>query len=168
MWPFLKRLKTVDKQEKSNSSVQLFLEVYYHQRFIIIRNITYENKIITFLKLNEFDQFYKKKLVSYFSEIFELQSVELEKLSAAEESKKPTHTNLHANVMIFSKNDCHFVFWKIHFELRDLWSATGLIFVDQLPYSSSFTKIRPQKKINNFAFKNSNNIFKGLIWKRKN
>ena len=55
-----KRLKTVDKQEKSNSSVQSFLEVYYHQRFIITRNITYENKIITFLKLNEFDQFYKK------------------------------------------------------------------------------------------------------------
>ena len=60
-----KRFKTVDKQEKSNSSVQLFLEVYYYQRFIITRNITYENKIITFLKLNEFDQFYKKKLVAY-------------------------------------------------------------------------------------------------------
>ena len=60
-----KRFKTVDKQEKSNSSVQLFLEVYYHQRFIITRNITYRNKIITFLKLNEFDQFYKKKLVAY-------------------------------------------------------------------------------------------------------
>ena len=60
-----KRFKTVDKQEKSNSSVQLFLEVYYYHRFIITRNITYENKIITFLKLNEFDQFYKKKLVAY-------------------------------------------------------------------------------------------------------
>ena len=103
-----KRFKTVDKQEKSNSSVQLFLEVYYHQRFIITRNIIYENKIITFLKLNEFDQFYKKKLVAYFSKIFEPQSVELEKLSGAEESKKPTHTNIHANVMIFSKNICHF------------------------------------------------------------
>ena len=61
-----KRFKTVDKQEKSNSSVQLFLEVYNYQRFIITRNIIYENKIITFLKLNEFDQFYKKKkLVAY-------------------------------------------------------------------------------------------------------
>ena len=60
-----KRFKTVDKQEKSNSSVQLFLEVYYYQRFIITRNIAFENKIITFLKLNEFDQFYKKKLVAY-------------------------------------------------------------------------------------------------------
>ena len=59
-----KRLKTVDKQEKSNSSVQLFLEVYYYQRFIITRNITYENKRITFLKLNEFYQFYKKKKTS--------------------------------------------------------------------------------------------------------
>ena len=56
-----KQFKTVDKQETSNSSVQLFLEVYYYQRFIITRNITYENKIITFLKLNEFDQFYKKE-----------------------------------------------------------------------------------------------------------
>ena len=60
-----KQFKTVDKQEKSNSSVQLFFEVYYCQRFIITRNITYENKIITFLKLNEFDQFYKTKLVAY-------------------------------------------------------------------------------------------------------
>ena len=59
-----KRLKTADKQEKSNSSVQLFLEVYYDQRFIITRNITYGNKIITFLKLNEFDQFYNKKTSS--------------------------------------------------------------------------------------------------------
>ena len=55
-----KRFKTVDKQVKSNSSIQLFLGVYYHQRFIITRNITYENKIFTFLKKNEFDQFYKK------------------------------------------------------------------------------------------------------------
>ena len=60
-----KRFKTIDKQEKSNSSVQLFLEVYYYQRFIITRNVTNENKIITFLKLNEFDQFYRKKLVAY-------------------------------------------------------------------------------------------------------
>ena len=60
-----KRFKTVDEQEKSNSSVQLFLEVYYCQWFIITRNIAYENKIITFLKLNEFDQFYNKKLVAY-------------------------------------------------------------------------------------------------------
>ena len=59
-----KRLKTVDNQQKSNSSVQLFLEVYYHQRPIITRNITYENKIITFLKLNEFDKIYKKKTSS--------------------------------------------------------------------------------------------------------
>ena len=60
-----KRFETIDKQEKSDSSVQLFLEVYYYQRFIITRNITYENKRITFLKLNKFDQFYKKKLVAY-------------------------------------------------------------------------------------------------------
>ena len=60
-----KRLKTVDKQEKSNSPVQLFLEVYYYQRFIITRNITCENKIITFLKLNELINFTKKKLVAY-------------------------------------------------------------------------------------------------------
>ena len=52
-----KGFKTVDEQEESNSSVQLFLKVHYYQRFIITRNITYENKIITFLKLNEFDQF---------------------------------------------------------------------------------------------------------------
>ena len=64
-----KRFKTFHKQEKSNSSVQLFLEVYYYQRFIITRNITYENKIITFLKLNEFDQFYKKKTSSILSSI---------------------------------------------------------------------------------------------------
>ena len=55
-----KRLKTVDKQVKSNSPVQLFLEVCYYQRFIITRNILYGNKIFTLLKLNEFDQFYKK------------------------------------------------------------------------------------------------------------
>ena len=53
--------------------------------------------------------FTTKKLVAYVSKMFELQSVELEKLSAAEESEKPTHTNLHANVMIFSKNVCHFL-----------------------------------------------------------
>ena len=29
------------------------------------------------------------------------------------------------------------------------------------------TKIRPQAKIDNFAFKNSNIIIEGLIWKRK-
>ena len=55
-----KRFKTVDKQVKSNSSVQLFLEVYYYQRFIITWNIAYGNKIFTFLKINEFDRFYKK------------------------------------------------------------------------------------------------------------
>ena len=37
---------------------------HYHQRFIITRHITYENKIITFLKLNEFDQLYNKKKTS--------------------------------------------------------------------------------------------------------
>ena len=58
-----KRFKIVDKQEKYNSSAQLFLEVYYYQRVIITRNV-YGNKIITFLKLNEFDQFYNKKLVA--------------------------------------------------------------------------------------------------------
>ena len=63
----LKRFKTIDKQKKSNWSVQLFLEVYYYQRFIITRNITNENKIITFLKVNEFDQFYRKKLVVFSS-----------------------------------------------------------------------------------------------------
>ena len=66
---FSKRFKTVDKQEKSNSSVQLFLEIYYNQRFIITRNITYANKIIIFLKLNEFDQFYNKKTSSILSSI---------------------------------------------------------------------------------------------------
>ena len=54
-----KRFTTVDKQEISNSSLQLFLEVYYYQRFMITRNITYENKIITCLKFSEFDKFYK-------------------------------------------------------------------------------------------------------------
>ena len=66
-WMYMKiskRFKTVDKQEKSNSSVQFFLEVYYYQRFIITRKITYKNKIITFLKLNKFHQFYKKKKTS--------------------------------------------------------------------------------------------------------
>ena len=52
---------TISKNQlKSNSPVKLFLEVYYYQRFIITRNIAYGNKIITFRKLNEFDQFYKK------------------------------------------------------------------------------------------------------------
>ena len=58
-----KRLKTVDKQVKSNSSVQLFLEVYYYQRIashVYARNIALGNKIFTFFKINEFDQFYKK------------------------------------------------------------------------------------------------------------
>ena len=58
-----KRFKTVDKQVKSNSSVQLFLEVYYHQRIashVYTRNIACGNKIFTFLKINEFDHFYKK------------------------------------------------------------------------------------------------------------
>ena len=32
---------------------------------------------------------------------------------------------------------------------------------------SSFTKIRPQAKIDNFAFKNSNIIIEWLIWKQK-
>ena len=64
----LKRFKTIDKQVKSNSSVQLFFEVYYYQRIashVYTRNIEYGNKIFRFLKLNEFDQFYKKKLVAY-------------------------------------------------------------------------------------------------------
>ena len=64
-----KRFKTVDKQEKSNSSVQLFHKDYYYQKFMNTRNFTYENKIITFLKLNEFDQFYKKKTSSILSSI---------------------------------------------------------------------------------------------------
>ena len=58
-----KRFKRVDKQVESNSSVQLFLEVYYYQRIashVCTRNIAYGNKIFTFLKINEFDQFYKK------------------------------------------------------------------------------------------------------------
>ena len=61
-----KPFKTVDKQIKSNSSVQLFLEVYYYQGIashVYTRNIAYRNKIFTFSKLNKFDQFYKKKLV---------------------------------------------------------------------------------------------------------
>ena len=63
-----KRFKTVDKHVKSNSSVQLFLEVYYYQRIeshVYTRNISYGNKILTFLKINELDQFYKKKLVTF-------------------------------------------------------------------------------------------------------
>ena len=34
-------------------------------------------------------------------------------------------------------------------------------------FLSSFTKIRPQAKIDNFAFKNSNIIIEGSIWKKK-
>ena len=34
-------------------------------------------------------------------------------------------------------------------------------------WGGSFTKIRPQAKIDNFASKNSNIIIEGLIWKRK-
>ena len=56
-----KRFKTVDKQIKSDSTVQLFLEVYYHQRFLITQNIAYGNEIFTFHKLNEFDEFYNNK-----------------------------------------------------------------------------------------------------------
>ena len=66
----LKRLKTVDEQLKSNSPVQLFLEVYSYHRItshVYTRNIAYENKIFTFLKLNEIDQFYKKKNSSILS-----------------------------------------------------------------------------------------------------
>ena len=51
-----------------NSSVQLFLEVYYYQRIeshVYTRNIAYGNEIFTFLKINDFDQFYKKKLVAF-------------------------------------------------------------------------------------------------------
>ena len=40
----LKRCKTVDKQ---------------------VKYIAYGNKIFTFFKINEFDQFYKKKIVAY-------------------------------------------------------------------------------------------------------
>ena len=65
-----KRFKTVDKQVKSNSSAQLFLVVYYYQRIashVYTRNIAYGHKIFTFLKINEFDQFYKKKMSSILS-----------------------------------------------------------------------------------------------------
>ena len=58
-----KRFKTINKQVKPNSSEQLFFEVYYDRRiasYVFTRNIAYGNKIFTFLKLNEFDQFYKK------------------------------------------------------------------------------------------------------------
>ena len=34
-------------------------------------------------------------------------------------------------------------------------------------YGSWSTKIRPQAKIYNFAFKNSDIIIEGLVWKRK-
>ena len=43
-----KRFQTVDKQVKSNSPEQLFLEVYYYQRIashVYTRNITYRIKI---------------------------------------------------------------------------------------------------------------------------
>ena len=35
------------------------------------------------------------------------------------------------------------------------------------PDGSRLVKIRPQAKIDNFAFKNSNIIIEGIIWKRK-
>ena len=62
-----KQFKTVDKHIKSNSSVQLFLEVYCYQSIashVYTQNIAYGNEIFTFLKLNEFDQCYKKKISS--------------------------------------------------------------------------------------------------------
>ena len=52
---------TIDKQVKSNSSVKLFLEVYYYKRIashVSTRNIAYGNQIFTIFKINEFDQFY--------------------------------------------------------------------------------------------------------------
>ena len=58
-----KLFKTVDKHVKSNSSVKLFLGVYYYQRIasrVYTRNIAYGNKMFTFLKINELGQFYKK------------------------------------------------------------------------------------------------------------
>ena len=59
---------THNTQVKSNSYVQLFLEVYCYQRIathIYTRNIACSNKIFTFFKLLEFDQFQKKNFVAY-------------------------------------------------------------------------------------------------------
>ena len=59
---------THNRQVKSNSSVQLFLEVYCYQKIashIYRRNIACSHKIFTFLKLLEFDQFYNKNFVAY-------------------------------------------------------------------------------------------------------
>ena len=59
---------THNRQVKSNSPVQLFLEVYCYQRITshtYTRNIACSNKILTFLKLLEFDQFYNKNFVAY-------------------------------------------------------------------------------------------------------
>ena len=58
-----KRFKTVDKQVKSNVPVQLFLKLYSYKTIanhIYPRNIAHGNNLFTFLKLNEFDQFYKQ------------------------------------------------------------------------------------------------------------
>ena len=59
---------THNRQVKSNSSVQLFLEVYCYQRMashIYRRNIACSNKIFAFPKVLEFDQSDKKNFVAY-------------------------------------------------------------------------------------------------------
>ena len=65
MWRFQNDSKQLISRNNLIRLYNYFFEVYYYQRFIITWNITYENKMITFLKLNEFDQFYKNKLVAY-------------------------------------------------------------------------------------------------------
>ena len=111
-----KRFKTFDKQEKSNSSVQLFHKVYYHQRFIITRNITFKNKIITFLKPNEFDQFYNKKNQQHTSKKYLSRNLQNQRCHRPPKRVKNLHTPTYTN------------FWKIHFQIRDQRSATGLNF----------------------------------------
>ena len=47
------------------------------------------------------------------------------------------------------------------------YMCINALLFDYMNWGSSFTKIRPQANIDNFAFKNSNIIIEGLFWKRK-
>ena len=49
--------------------------------------------------------------------------------------------------------------------MRRKWKL--FFYLERWYYDGTTRKIRPQAKIDNFAFKNSNIIIEGLIWKRK-
>ena len=70
--------------------------------------------------------------------------------------------------ILFELNKFYFIWTNHFFKSRKVVLTNHFLWFSQNFFSVfSFTKIRPQAIIDNFAFKNSNIIIEGLFWKRK-